>query len=83
MFKYVYKGYDCICFNISENRLNDEEIVHDEINQHVDAQYVSAPEGMWRLLEFRMYDKSHAIIVSQYMTRADHSSHRVLRIESK
>lgn len=29
---------------------------------YLNAQYVSAPEKMWRLLEFKMHKHSHAVI---------------------
>ncbi|CAF4809532.1 unnamed protein product, partial [Rotaria sp. Silwood1] len=34
----------------------------DEIKAHLNARYVSAPEAAWRLFEFPLHDKSHAII---------------------
>lgn len=60
VFKYIYKGYDCINYNLRERVAN--ELIHDEVSQHVDARYVSAPEGMWRLLENKMHDRSHSVI---------------------
>ncbi|XP_029651252.1 uncharacterized protein LOC115224483 [Octopus sinensis] len=53
VYKDLYKGYDSVTVGISE---------HNEIKNFLDAKYVSAPEGMWRLLEFKMHDKSHTVI---------------------
>ena len=61
LFKYVYKGYDSIKLTLQQ-RPENVELVHDEIKQHVDGRYVSAPEGMWRLLENKMHDRSHAVV---------------------
>ena len=52
LFKYVYKGHDCA--NI--------EIEHDEVKSFMDARYVSAPEAIWRLSEYKMHAQSHTII---------------------
>ena len=57
-FKYVYKGYDCAIVEVKET----SELNHDEISTFLDARYVSAPGGYWRLSEFKMHDHSHAII---------------------
>ena len=58
IYKYIYKGYDCanVCISVTEN------YVHNEIERFLDSRYVSAPEAMWRLLETKMHDRSHAII---------------------
>ncbi len=34
----------------------------DEVRSFLDARYVSAPEAIWRIFEFKMHDISHAII---------------------
>ncbi|CAF3050347.1 unnamed protein product [Rotaria sp. Silwood2] len=67
LFKYVYKGHDCA--NIKLQRPVQEDtaaaqgtLEWDEIKAHLDARYVSAPEAAWRLFEFPLHDKSHAII---------------------
>ncbi|CAF4711473.1 unnamed protein product, partial [Rotaria sp. Silwood2] len=39
-----------------------ETLEWDEMKAHLDARYVSAPEAAWRLFEFLLHDKSHAII---------------------
>ncbi|XP_076043645.1 uncharacterized protein LOC143026761 [Oratosquilla oratoria] len=61
IFKYVYKGYDSIHVAIAENQMG-QEIIYDEVQQHLNARYVSAPEGMWRLLEFKIHDRSRSKI---------------------
>ncbi|XP_076029785.1 uncharacterized protein LOC143018310 [Oratosquilla oratoria] len=61
IFKYVYKGYDSIHVAIAENQMG-QEIIYDEVQQHLSTRYVSAPEGMWRLLEFKIHDRSHSVI---------------------
>ena len=53
IFKYIYKGYDCANIHMYNNN---------EIDQYINTRYVSAPEAMWRLLEYKMSDRSHNII---------------------
>ena len=66
LFKYVYKGHDCA--NVNLGRSVPDEVTSskalecDEIKAHLDARYVSAPEAVWRLLEFPLHDKSHSIV---------------------
>ncbi|CAF0897947.1 unnamed protein product [Rotaria sordida] len=67
LFKYIYKGHDCA--NIKLQRPVQEgaaaaqgTLEWDKIKAHLDARYVSAPEAAWRLFEFPLHDKSHAII---------------------
>ena len=55
LYKYVYKGHDCA------NVVIDEILNHDEIKTYLDARYVSAPEAVWRIFEYRMHEQSHAI----------------------
>ena len=59
LFKYVYKGYDCIELGVRKDGENHE---YNEIKDFMDARYVSAPEAMWRLLEYKLSDISHAVI---------------------
>ena len=58
IFKYVYKGHDCINLELSEGN---NVYNHDEIKMYMDARYVSAPEAYWRLSEFEIHGKSHVI----------------------
>src|SRR5208282_4065787 len=63
LFKYVYKGHDCANIEFRE-KLSDgtEQLNRDEIRSYLDARYVSAPEAIWRIFEFKMHDISYAII---------------------
>ena len=56
LYKYVYKGHDCIQLEF------EEKFNHDEIHTFVDARYISAPEAAWRLFEFPMHQQSHTIV---------------------
>jgi len=56
LYKYVYKGYDCIQLEF------EEKVDHNEIHTFVDARIVSAPETAWRLFEFPMHHQSHTIV---------------------
>ena len=56
LFKYVYKGHDCINLEVSE------KYNHDEVKHFLDARCVTAPEAMWRLSEFEINGKSHCIV---------------------
>ena len=55
LFKYVYKGHDCA--NIKMNVMN-----WNEPDQFMDSRYISAPEAIWRIREYRMHDQSHSIV---------------------
>jgi hypothetical protein len=57
LYKYVYKGHDCALLEATSNELN-----HDEVKTFLDTRYVSAPEGFWRLSEYKMHGHSHSII---------------------
>jgi hypothetical protein len=57
LFKYVYKGHGCANIEIRQS----SDLDHDEISTFLDARYVSAPEAIWRLMEFKMHDQSHTI----------------------
>ncbi|CAF1613761.1 unnamed protein product [Adineta ricciae] len=68
LFKYIYKGHDCANIKLQRPVQEDASVSAevtlewDEIKTHLNARYVSAPEAAWRLFEFPLHDKSHAII---------------------
>jgi len=66
LFKYIYKGHDCANIKlqrpVQEGATTQGTLEWDEIKAHLGARYVSAPEIAWRLFEFPLHDKSHAII---------------------
>ncbi|CAI5722376.1 unnamed protein product [Peronospora effusa] len=47
VFKYVYKGHDRTTVVVQDVN---------EIQQYIDARYVSAPESCWRIFGFKMHD---------------------------
>ncbi|CAF0898016.1 unnamed protein product [Rotaria sordida] len=60
-------GHDCANIKlqrpVQEGAAADQGTLEwDEIKAHLDARYVSAPEAAWRLFEFPLHDKSHAIV---------------------
>nr|XP_047129329.1 uncharacterized protein LOC105848913 [Hydra vulgaris] len=56
LYKYIYKGHDCA------NVVINEQVNHDEINTFLNCRYVSAPEALWRIIEYSLSDMSHNII---------------------
>ena len=57
IFKYIHKGNDAAHVEIRQNHLN-----HDEILQHLNARYVGPHQAVFRLMQYKMHDKSHIII---------------------
>ena len=59
LYKYVYKGGDRIVadlkFDVGPD--NQEQITRDEIDNHINAQYVSASEAYWRIFGFPMHSE--------------------------
>lgn len=60
IYKYIFKGFDCA--NVVVTSEGTSELQLDEVSNFVNCRYLSAPEAMWRLLEFKMHDRSHAVI---------------------
>ena len=52
IYKYVYKGHDCTTM----------EQCLDEIKLYLDARFVSAHEGVWRLFQFPMHEEYPNIV---------------------
>ncbi|KAJ8909484.1 hypothetical protein NQ315_007932 [Exocentrus adspersus] len=74
LYKYVTKGHDCITIRQDEEGEDEiaadggaagqrERIVIDEVRNYLDCRYVSSMEAAWRLLEFPLHGRSHAVIV--------------------
>ena len=57
IFKYIHKGNDAANVEIRQNHLN-----HDEILQHLNARYVGPHQAVFRIMQYKMHDKSHIII---------------------
>ena len=57
IFKYIHKGNDAAHVEIRQNHLN-----HDEILQHLNARYVGPHQAVFRLMQYKMHDRSHIII---------------------
>ena len=60
IYKYIYKGFDCADMVITTGQ--NQQLQYNEVSNYIDARYVSAPEAMWRLLEHKMHDRSHAVM---------------------
>ena len=57
IFKYIHKGNDCAHVEKKENTLH-----HDEILQYLNARYVGPHQAMFRIMQYKMHDKSPFII---------------------
>jgi hypothetical protein len=57
LHKYVYKGYDraTIALSQSSQHALDQFDPIDEIKMYLNARYVSASEGIWRIFHYRMH----------------------------
>ncbi|UYV73958.1 hypothetical protein LAZ67_11001589 [Cordylochernes scorpioides] len=61
LFEYVYKGHDRAQVEVTVGKSAFESRTHDEIKSFLDARYVSAPEEMWRMFEYRLHAHPHTI----------------------
>lgn len=59
LYKYVYKGFDCITVSIEAN--GQEKVERDEIKKFVDMRYVTPQEAFWRLFEYDLFGMTHTI----------------------
>ena len=54
LYKYVYKGHDRVMVEFQAGQ-------HDEVQRYVDARYVSASEGCWRIFHYDLQDRYPSI----------------------
>ncbi|CAF1060263.1 unnamed protein product [Brachionus calyciflorus] len=57
LYKYVYKGHDKVTMTLN-NEKSSEDLNKNEINEFLDARYVSAIEACWRLFRYPMHGQS-------------------------
>jgi hypothetical protein len=57
IYKYVFKGFDVAALKFNK----DGCLIRDEVKNYISCRYLSAPEAVWRLLEFPMHGRSHAV----------------------
>eukprot|EP00794_Sanderia_malayensis_P012473 gene12473-biopygen9941 len=65
IFKYIHKGNDMAHVEIREGHKEanaQRDIVHDEIHQYLNSRYVGPHQAVYKLIQYKMYDKSHTIV---------------------
>ncbi|XP_026419749.1 uncharacterized protein LOC113315708 [Papaver somniferum] len=60
LYKYVWKGLDCVCMEVSS-----EKGVEDEIKQYVDARWICLQDALWRIYKYHMNKISPPIVSLQ------------------
>src|SRR5436305_3994522 len=64
LYKYVYKGHDRATITLSHsNHSNSRQALGqpeqiDEIKMYLNARYVSASEGIWKIFHYRMHGRA-------------------------
>jgi len=53
LYKYAYKGHDCVSFRVARNNDNEN---NDEIENYQLARWISPPKATWRVFGFELYD---------------------------
>ncbi len=61
--KYIHKGHDRGTIEVSQR---------DEIKRYIDARYVSAPEGVWRIFHFDLHKQSPNVVRLQVHLPGQH-----------
>jgi hypothetical protein len=63
LFKYIYKGHDRVTVVIErvENPIDGQQVERDEIQQYIDAHYVSTSEAVWRIFKMKLHGHFSAV----------------------
>ena len=61
LFKYVYKGHDRAVYRMVDDDDDNQHQPRNEIDEFVDARYISAPECVYRILSFPMHDHKPSV----------------------
>ena len=62
IYKYTHKGNDRIIIQFDSDGQQTEEVVHDEIENHLNVRYVSASEAHWKLRGSQLHYKNIAVV---------------------
>ena len=62
IFKYITKGNDRIIIRFDADGQPTEEVVHDEIEGHLNVRYVSASEADWKIRGFAIHYKNISVV---------------------
>ncbi|KAJ8935660.1 hypothetical protein NQ314_012709 [Rhamnusium bicolor] len=76
-FPGMRHGPDCITAVAAENNEEGDRFRVDEVADYLNFRYVSSIEATWRLLELKMHDRSHSIMVFN-LNRDDVNARRIL-----
>ena len=57
IYKYVYKGHDCASIEVNQTSADQRN----EVKDFVDGRYISPPEAVYRLFEYKLKGRSHNI----------------------
>jgi hypothetical protein len=59
MFKYIYKGHDRapVVIERVENPIDGQQVERNEIQEHIDARYVSVSEVVWRIFKMKLHGR--------------------------
>jgi hypothetical protein len=63
MFKYIYKGHDRATMVIErvENPIDGQHVERNEIQEYIDARYVSVSEVVWRIFKMKLHGRFPAV----------------------
>jgi len=63
MFKYIYKGHDraTVVIERVKNPIDGQQVKRDEIQEYIDARYVSASEVVWRIFKMKLHGRFPAV----------------------
>ncbi|KAH8939712.1 hypothetical protein BDL97_15G050400 [Sphagnum fallax] len=63
LFKYIYKGHDRVMMVIErvENPIDGQHVEQNEIQEYIDARYVSASKAVWRIFKMKLHGRFPAV----------------------
>jgi primosomal protein N' len=63
LFKYIYKGHDqaTVVIERVENPIDGQQIERDDIQEYIDARYVSASEAVWHIFKMKLHGHFPAV----------------------
>ncbi|KAK9663635.1 hypothetical protein RND81_O263900 [Saponaria officinalis] len=81
LYKYVYKGHDCVSFAVTDEN---NQVPVDEITSYQNARWLSPPEAAWRIFRFCLseihpYSSFREAAYKRGLLEADNSIEKCLK----